>query len=167
MRYFIFSLSLALTLACSSKRSTGTPDEQQQQEPGCSGHADCSDGKLCVHGLCVAPPTGYGEEQVGRASLRASSAALDFGSVAADGSRTLPVTLTNDGEVVVELDAVRIEPAASTFRVEPLGHAPFWIRPGRARDVFVTYEPALGGANNATLTVESKAAPVVVTLTGH
>jgi hypothetical protein len=77
------------------------------------------------------------------------------------------MVLTNHGSVMVTLEATRIAPAGAPFRVEPKGYGPFWIRPGRSREVFVTFTPTGAGHQDATVIVESDAPPVAVPLIGN
>lgn len=150
----------------------GSPGGESQPkvvstEAGCTATSDCPAGQVCLHGECIPAPTdGSGNSAAPDLRLAADPQDLSFGTVAASASKTLSLTVSNTGDGVVELSRVEISPVASTFRVESLGTGPFWIRPGRNREILVTYEPGLGGANAATLTIRSAAPDVTVSLNG-
>jgi hypothetical protein len=165
MRIVRFLILAAALAGCSETRK-----KPAGEDPGigCTDNADCAAGHVCFQSQCVAAPSGYeGDGPAPRASLKSQQPAVDFGALGAVEARSLPITLENDGETMLELSAVRIEPATSTFRVDPMGTGPFWIRPGRTREVFVTYKPALGGAQSAVLHIESQAPTVRVSLSGR
>lgn len=99
-------------------------------------------------------------------SLSASPVALNFGVVAPPSTRRLAVVVSNEGPAMATLYLVRILPEGAPFRVEPMGYGPFWIRPGRSRELFVSYAPTTPGHHDATLLVPSEAPELVVSLIG-
>jgi hypothetical protein len=92
---------------------------------------------------------------------------LSFGTLSPPQTRTLTLVLDNQGDAVVTLARVTFDPDTSPFRVEPMGYGPFWIRPGRSREIFVTFVPVDTTHVDATLTIESEAPPQSVVLLGN
>ena len=129
--------------------------------PGCNTSAQCAIGQICMHGRCVESPDRPAETEPLRPLLSATPGQLEFGTVAAGAERRLSVVLANDGEAMLTVRHVAID-GATGFRVESLGTGPFWIRPGRSRDLFVTYRG--GGPAQGILRVSTEAPEIVVFL---
>lgn len=157
---------LVLTLAAPGCADRKTPNEETGPTGLCSAQSDCAAEQLCLHGQCVAAPIPAGGPVRGNPHLTATPGALSFGTATTPAGRTLAIVLENDGDSMLELGGVTIVPATSAFRLEQLGAGPFWIQPGRSREIFVTYAPAGAGAQTATLRIESQAPAVDIPLSG-
>jgi hypothetical protein len=162
---------VALAAACAGEPTTPTKAEVTDLRSGGSGcrhDGDCAPGQTCFQAMCTSlpePPSGVAP--TGVASLEAAPASLSFGTVAVAAEKRLAIALTNDGEAMVTLEGVQITPSTSPFRLEPLGAGPFWIRPERSREIFVTYAPTTPGPHGATLRITSQAPAVSVNLSGN
>lgn len=166
-RSSISLLLLAVTATANGCTGRKTPNEEAGPTGLCSAQSDCATDQICLHGQCVAAPIPAGGPVRGNPHLTASPGALSFGSVTGPAGRTLAIVLENDGDAMLELGGVTIVPASSSFKLEQLGAGPFWIQPGRSREIFVTYAPASPGAQTATLRIESQAQAVDVPLSGN
>ncbi len=137
-------------------------------ETGCTQDADCEPNARCLQDLCTPLPPGTEPTPPGsnQAHLSAAPLSLNFGVVAPGTSRRLGLVLSNDGEAMVTLEGAEIVPAGSPFTLEQLGTGPFWVRPGRGRELFVRYTPAAAGLHQATLRLSSQAPVVEIPLRG-
>lgn len=164
-------MALACVFAVACKEPTkptkhGTDEPRQAHR--CQVESDCAAEERCFQSLCVsitqttdtdvAPPVAH---------LRATPVSLAFGAVPPGSSQRLLVILENDGDAMVTLEQVRIEPPDVGFHVAPLGTGPFWIRPGRSREVFVDFMPQVSGAQEAVLVVGGGGVAVTIVLRGN
>ena len=169
LRALIPIAALAL-VACTD---TQPPVKQGHAIPvggtACRSAGDCAPGEICFQSQCVPPPPPADDDAppAPRAHLSATPLELSFGATTTPVTHTLAVVLANDGEAMLTVEDVRIEPAAAPFHLEPLGAGPFWVRPGRSREIFVTYAPTSAGAYEASLTVVTQAPAVSVALAGN
>ncbi|MBS2024254.1 MAG: hypothetical protein JST92_17775 [Deltaproteobacteria bacterium] len=101
--------------------------------------------------------------------IRADPQTLSFGEHAGGTASTLPVTLHNDGTLVLTIASVSI--AGDTRHAFSIGAAPTQVAIGGSAIVEVTYTaPASEGADGATLDISSDAdnAPALsISLAGH
>ena len=152
-------------LGCSKDPGTGHPDTTGRGPGGaCLTEADCPPEQWCLHQRCSDRP-GAQEPPGSDAHLVATPGTLHFGTVAVGESQTLALVLENDGGSFVSIARVTVD--AAPFTVESMGYGPFWIRPERTRELFVTYTPTASGSHEATLTIHSQAPPVTVSLLGN
>ncbi|MEE8408036.1 MAG: hypothetical protein V3T05_00390 [Myxococcota bacterium] len=133
----------------------------------CTVDADCAPEDWCNQTVCEQRESEPPQDPEPVPHLAATPASLNFGSVTVNESRTLAVVLENDGETMITISGARIGPRGMPFGVEPMGYGPFWIRPERSREIFITYAPATVGHHEATLTVESEAPDITVQLIGN
>lgn len=158
---------LVVTVSASACQGRKTPNEEVGPSGLCSAQSDCATDQICLHGQCVPAPIPAGGPVRGNPHLTATPGALSFGSATSPAGRTLAIVLENDGDAMLELGGVTIVPASSAFKLEQLGAGPFWIQPGRSREIFVTYAPATPGSQTATLRIESQAPAIDVPLSGN
>lgn len=134
----------------------------------CQRDDECASGERCLQSLCVlVPPPTDPDVVPSTAHLRATPLSLGFGAVALGTTQRLAVVLENDGGEMLTLDEVRITPSDLGFRVAPLGTGPFWIRPGRSREIFVDFTPTQSGSRSAELLVRGRGVEIVVMLQGN
>ncbi|MBL9164490.1 MAG: PQQ-dependent sugar dehydrogenase [Planctomycetaceae bacterium] len=105
--------------------------------------------------------------------LSASTAALDFGSVVAGQSVTLPLTLTNTApagaaSVAIDPAAAALTPSGLPFTIDWGQPTPVVLAPGQSRQIAVTYAPTTAAIHAATLAIPSSVAssPLQITLSG-
>jgi len=150
------ALLVGLGTACSSKRAPHTsPPSQVQVGDGCGDSSECAEGQTCLHGACIAQPTGAVADNPPIYALEAQLAP----SAAPD--RTA-VRLTNTGEAVLTLRLAHVVPDDAAYEVASMGTGPFWIRPGRTRELYI--ERRDQGAMIAELVIESEAPTVRLAL---
>jgi hypothetical protein len=108
-------------------------------------------------------PVDDGEPQPG--SLTADPSAIDFGEVEVDQTGTASTTLTNPGDLPVEVTGVTITGSAAYTVTTEL---PITIGPGQSADLAVSFSPAAVGAFTATVDVEHDGdnSPVAIALSG-
>jgi hypothetical protein len=163
---FLFATAAA---GCAKDPGQGTTDRPPTITGGaCITNADCPPTLWCLHQRCserlpdTAPP---GDADA--ADIAVAPASLDFGNVVPPATRTLAVVLENVGGRMVTLSRVQVSPGGSPFRVEPMGYGPFWIRPGRSREIFVTFVPTASAHVEAMLVIESESPTRSLTLLGN
>ena len=158
-----------LFLACSKNPGQALTTGNANNTGGaCSTELDCPANMWCLDQRCSernTPETPPGDVEL--AALAATPESLNFGSVTPPAVRTLALILDNVGARMVTLTRVHVLPEGSSFRIEPLGYGPFWIRPGRSREVFVTFAPTDSTHRAASLLIESEAPTQTVTLLGN
>jgi hypothetical protein len=91
--------------------------------------------------------------------------AVDFGVVASGQSSTLPILLTNRGELAVKVTALTFDNA----RFSAGAALPFSIAPGGSQNVNVSFQPTSAGLKTARLTIvsdDSARSPLTVSLSG-
>jgi len=91
--------------------------------------------------------------------------ALDFGTVASGQSSTLPILLTNRGELAVRVTALTFDNAQ--FSADAA--VPFSIAPGGSQSVNVSFKPTSVGLKAARLTIlsdDTARSPLIVSLSG-
>ena len=159
-----FTSILLLTCACSANTTAPVKEPEVTRGEGCGAPDQCAVDETCLHGSCIALPTTPNNTVI--AQLIATPGQLSFGTVAVGDSQRLSIVLENIGEGIVTIDGVGIEPVREPFVVEPFGNGPFWIRPGRARPLFITYAPLSFGFHTAQLVIDSAAPTLRITLTG-
>ncbi len=90
---------------------------------------------------------------------------LDFGTVATGQSSTLPILLTNRGELAVKVTALTFDSA----RFSTDAAVPFSIAPGGSQSVNVNFRPTSTGPKTARLTIvsdDTARSPLTVSLSG-
>lgn len=168
---FLVTLACALSGCDDNAPGGGAPEGIVLGPGGCASSAQCAPNHICLHGRCMQRAVGGDSNTTPQASLRATPQTLEFATVPPGVTKTLELVLSNEGTAVVTLNATEIvsngSPASvGRFSIEPMGAGPFWIRPGRQRSVFVTYEGDGAGPHGARLSITSAAAPIVVELRG-
>jgi len=144
--------------------------EAPPPNPGtaCQTEADCPPDRWCLHQQCVlrpleAPPPG--DTDLPR--LTVTPATLSFGVLAPPERKTLALVVANTGTSMLTLSGVEVVPADAPFIVESTGFGPFWVRPGRSREIFLTFAPVTTTAVRAQLRIESAAPPATVDVVGN
>ncbi|MFA1611738.1 choice-of-anchor D domain-containing protein [Halobellus rubicundus] len=88
------------------------------------------------------------------ANVTDPSGTLDFGSVSQGGSASEQITIRNDGEAMLEVDAADAVPVSAPFRVSGTGQSDtVRIPPDQTRTVTVTYAPIAPGTASSTVTL--------------
>jgi len=156
-------------IGCSKDPGTpGRPDTTGRGAGGaCLTNADCPPTQWCLHQRCsdrADPPEPAGGSDD---HLAATPGTLNFGMVVVGDSRTLALVVENDGASVVTIQEVTVDQDDAPFSIESMGYGPFWIRPGRVREIFVTFTPTGTASQTATLTIHSPAPAVTVNLIGN
>ncbi len=166
-RLLLLAVALFAASCNDGKKSTADTGSERQYGQGCRHDGDCNSNEVCLLGSCSPLPADSGGQPTVAAELSAAPQSLGFGTVEVGDARSLAVVLSNTGEVVVTLDALAIEPATAPFTLEPTGAGPFWVRPGRSREVFVRYAPTDSAPDEAVLTIASEAPLLRVPLSGN
>ncbi|MFC7138134.1 choice-of-anchor D domain-containing protein [Halobaculum litoreum] len=86
-------------------------------------------------------------------NVTVSPASLAFGDVPRDGSAMLDVTVGNDGNATLSLDAVSL--AGTDDRFSVASSPPATVAPGESTTVAVEFAPTRVGSASETLTVDS------------
>ncbi|MBI5509796.1 MAG: hypothetical protein HY903_13660 [Deltaproteobacteria bacterium] len=158
-------IALLPLVACQGRAPNGGTGGGAPSAGACISDADCPPSMWCLYQRCsdraapFVPPI-----DTTSPAISAAPAALSFGIIEPPTTRTLSVVLSNVGDTMLTIESVTITPPGSPFAVEHLGYGPFWIRPGRSRDVFVTCAPASTAHQAATLSVLSQADTQYITL---
>jgi len=160
---------LLLLLAGCVADDSRTPSRHSANSGGaCTTSDDCPTDMWCLEELCS--PRWAAEPQAADAAtprLSVTPASLNFGALAPGGRRTLSLLLENTGDTMIIITAAALVPTTTDFRVEPMGHGPFWIRPGRARALFVSFVPTTTTHAQATLSIASAAPTASIRLQGN
>ncbi|MHB1846280.1 MAG: choice-of-anchor D domain-containing protein [Deltaproteobacteria bacterium] len=123
---------------------------------------------LALAAACSCPHRGSSGTQLESKDSTPVAKNLDFGSVPIGQPKTLPLTLSNAGELELDISGATISgPNKADFALA--GKLPASIQPGQAAQLPVQFVPGAGGARTATLAIVTNSAAVPtlnVTLTG-
>lgn len=99
---------------------------------------------------------GVGDAATGQPELRASPSGLDFGTVRLGDAATAELTLSNAGDGVARIDAIRFEDLADAelTDLELLNAPPATLAPGARRALDIQWTPRLEGTMSASVVVE-------------
>ena len=146
--FFVCAL-LALT-GCAEKRFAAINQPEGEIE-GCSEDSDCPDGFICVQAECVPIDefdcTGDTQPHV----FLVEPSVVDFGNVIVGESAVQTVTVVNDSECNLNLDAAGFSSdTAPGFSCEPcdIGSYPQTIAPRRSFEIQTSYAPISIGKNS-------------------
>jgi photosystem II stability/assembly factor-like uncharacterized protein len=89
-----------------------------------------------------------------------SANSIDFGTVTVGGSKTVTITLTNNGTLPVTIDSVKIKPAASVF-VSSSTNLPKTLASGESMTMDITFRPTASGGQGANLVVSQSGSVIV------
>lgn len=92
---------------------------------------------------------------------------IDFGNVSVGGSASEEITIRNDGQATLEVDAGDAVPANTPFSVSGTGTSDtVQVAPGESDTVTVTYAPGVEGTQNATVTLTTNDQTLSVDVNG-
>ena len=148
---------LVLT-GCAEKRFAAINQPEGEIE-GCSEDSDCPEGFICVQSECV-PIDEFDCTGDTLPRILVEPSVVDFGNVIVGESATQTVTVINDSECNLNLDAAGFSSdTAPGFSCEPcdIGSYPQTIAPRRSFEIETSYAPISIGENFGTLQIRSDA----------
>jgi hypothetical protein len=96
-------------------------------------------------------------------TLLASSSSLDFGNVAVGNSKSMPLTVSNNGSQSATLQISQINVAGSVFHTSRVT-LPMTLMAGQSAVVNVGFQPSAGGAASGSLSIVSTATDPTITV---
>ena len=99
----------------------------------------------------------------GSGSLVPSASSLSFGGVQVGSSKTLPETLSNNGDANVTVSSISVKNSQFSFTAPGL---PLTLAAGHSMTLNVTFTPTTSNSTSGQLTVDSSVPNVVVPLSG-